>query len=806
MLGSHFLNETKLISYCFSFNYYKMSKLFRNIEEPILALVDRWIIDYFSRILWKHFEEQGTVTNEWIDGFISERHCIQVLETQPGDNLDLLELQSRLLIQFMCKMSDGSFGTTIVNTDLEDGRTELEDAIELLEQIIAVGNHSMASTDLLRIRISVKQQAVYACCREGNFDLAAKVFFRQWKSWKTLEEMEARKNIAEVLDSRNHTHEHLKSLTYENTIRDCKQILRKIFNSMGPPFLVTAAKNVWERMKSENIVKEADSDYADIMNIKKEQLDKSVLFNRQTDVDISDSLVNEVCAQNGNMLTSTSSVSGLQILSDSKQPGIYAPSETLVTMMPAANKIQTYPLILWTNSVSSDMLSPAVSSSSVYVSDDTQVTVSNSFMQQRKEVVGPDQRMYLSLPSNQFSMQEDIYLNTVPVVSSQVYANTPLLQQPVSLAGSGSIQQMWSVPAGTANMDVLSESEPVVKLKRKRKRGQRMVNTQVAEMSLPIAPVVNQPLPLVTEVTKTSPTIKQRGKKIKSSTPSVTSVLEDRSIHVYEVPSSPETETKRPRLTMSVSLEPKTRRPSRNSRSQTMSSSNRDLSPEKVPVICLTKISSKPPEVKRPEVKRPDKALQKKLPPTEISKKSPSSKTRQQAAASKHLPKDSLSSYIPEAKRKTNNSFGLYLPEESLPRPDRKGTVFKKDLRPSAISPSPSESIGSKGKGSSSPVKKQVACTSRLVSDRPSSSENKKQSVLPSQIESSPKKGSSTKRGAWDQDETEKLYRGVQKYGHRWVVLAEQFPDRSAVDLYNKFKSIEKGKQLKLLKEKFGPA
>lgn len=780
-----------------------MSNLFRSIEEPVIALVDRWIIDYFCRILWKHFEEQGTVINEWIDGFIQERHCIQVLETQPGDNLDLLELQSRLLIQFMCRMSAGSFGTTIVNLDLEDGRTELEDAIELLEQIISVGNHGMSSTDLLRVRISVKQQAVYACCREGNFELAAKVFFRQWKSWKTREEMEARKNIAEVLDSRNHIHEHLKLLTYENTINDCKQILRKIFNNMAPPFLVTAAKNVWERMKNEDVVKEADSDCAEIMKVKREQTDKGVLFNRQTDADMSESLVNEVCAHNGSMLTSTSSVTGLQILSDLKQPRIYAPAETLVTMMPAANKSQTYPLILWTNSVSSNVLSPTVSSASVHISDEAQVTVSNSFMQQRKEVVGPEQRMYLSLSSNQFSLPEEIYLNTVPVVSSQVYATTPLLQEPGNLVASGSIQQMWNVPTSTtANVD-LTETEPTVVQKpavvrkRNRRRGRRRVNAKIAETSLPTVPV-SQPPPLMTEVAKTSPAIKQKGRsrgKIRSSTRSVTPVLlEDTPVRVEnEVPSSPATDAKRPRITLSVSLQPKKARPFRNGKNQTTSDSSRGVAAEKFPVVRLTKISSQ--------------MLQKKLPSTEVSNRSQNLKTRLQATGPRHAHKDSFNSepdYAPETKRKSYNSSGLSSwPGENLPRTNRKNKVLN-DSRLSDILPSLSETIGTKRNRSSSPAKKQVAYPSRLVPKETSI-------ILSSQMQSTPEKDNKTKKGSgtkapWNPDEIDKFYKAVQKYGHHWAMIARyQLPGRSPSDLSNKWRSILYGKQVKLLEEKFGP-
>ena len=227
-----------------------------------VALVDRWIVDYFSRILWKQFEAFGTVGNTWVDTFIRERYVSNSTVDLKSDNISggMLETRSKLLINFMCRLSSGGSGASLHITKSDGGGggssqtlTELEEAVDLLDQIVNVVNPVINASEIMNLKLMLKQQAVYMCCREERFDVAARVFLRLWRNWKTEREMELRQNIAEVLDSRNRRHHHLETLPYSVMIEKCKVFLRKIYNDMPTPFLMNAADNVWKRVNQSSV-------------------------------------------------------------------------------------------------------------------------------------------------------------------------------------------------------------------------------------------------------------------------------------------------------------------------------------------------------------------------------------------------------------------------------------------------------------------------------------------------------------------------------------------------------------------------
>lgn len=432
-----------------------------SVDGPIAALANRWIIDYFTRVLWRHFEEDNTGTLvDWIESLADDRSGL----IQDEVLLDHLELQNRLLIRFMCRMSSCATEVVIVRNDggggSGEGWTEMEEAIDLVERIVSVGNHGLSAKELLRIRLSIRQQAVYACCREGNFDLAAKVFFRQWKTWDTDEEMEARRDIAQILDSRNHAHELLSAMPFKATLRDCKTFLRKIFARMSPPFLITAAKNVWEQMNCGEGVRSADAD-ALVKRVKREKID--IVFGdfeqQQRSINSSDVLVNEVCSLKGNV------PNRLQIPPGPNQPTVQRPSsERTVTILSEARKEQTYPLLLWTNSISPESVTSTEHSAGVYRLNDVQPRVGPEFVRPQRAVTTADPGLFLGVNSNQFSAQKDIYFNTVPVVCSRVYTNTSLIQDSGNLFEKcGRKEGSWSVQAGvTKNVSTVQDSAALI--------------------------------------------------------------------------------------------------------------------------------------------------------------------------------------------------------------------------------------------------------------------------------------------------------------------------------------------------------
>lgn len=225
------------------------------MEDPItVAMIDRWTTDYYSRLVWKQFEKDGSVLCSWVRDSFSVQNGAEdpIIAREVLDDKEcILHMgqNRRLLIDFMCKVSSGEK----LFEDIERSRpTLLEEAIEILDKILKVDELSnrLDRDSISRLKLLLRTQAVLVCCRKNEFDLANEVFGREWRHWKNQNEMEIRQNSLNVIELRSSNHAYLDSMPYSSLIDGARVLLREIFSLLKTPFLVTAAQSVYKNYSS----------------------------------------------------------------------------------------------------------------------------------------------------------------------------------------------------------------------------------------------------------------------------------------------------------------------------------------------------------------------------------------------------------------------------------------------------------------------------------------------------------------------------------------------------------------------------
>lgn len=225
------------------------------MEDPVIvALIDRWIADYYSRFAWKQFEKDGCVLSPWLRDYIllQKRIGYHIIAHEALADKEVTltpEIDPWLLIDFMYKVSIGEK----LFEDVDKSRDILlEEAIEILDRLCSVGklNDRLGRDSILHLKLLLRQQAVLVCCKKNEFDLAKKVFGRQWRHWKNENEMDVRQQLFEVIEKQNCNHRYFDLMPYSSLIEGSRTLLHEIFSLLKTPFLVTAAQNVCSKFSS----------------------------------------------------------------------------------------------------------------------------------------------------------------------------------------------------------------------------------------------------------------------------------------------------------------------------------------------------------------------------------------------------------------------------------------------------------------------------------------------------------------------------------------------------------------------------
>jgi len=239
-------------------------------NDQVDALIGRWISDYRSRALWKKFDELGHIrqidsVNYDIPAPVARQtevvKSVGSKATASGLAFDDVELRSWLMVELMRRLSNGRDtatkssagavgGPSRAAADIMYDRTALEEAVDFLDRIVEETNVSdiVTHADVSRLRLAMKRQSVYVCCRAGKYDLSASVFERQWTHWKNEREMDARREVSEVMAARNKNHPTLTEEPYGSLVNEGRAFLRKAFSALPVPFLVKAAHNVCDKI------------------------------------------------------------------------------------------------------------------------------------------------------------------------------------------------------------------------------------------------------------------------------------------------------------------------------------------------------------------------------------------------------------------------------------------------------------------------------------------------------------------------------------------------------------------------------
>jgi len=142
------------------------------------ALCCRWIEEYDCWRMWTQFSQFNSV-----DDIPNLASLISHQDAQnPGDHRDKNTSRHRLLMSFMCKISEAA------NEESADGATEhdvtppqttLEDAIDLFDDISHCYREMFESGELNEVKLCLRRHAVLAPLRKGDQTLAkvSRVFF-----------------------------------------------------------------------------------------------------------------------------------------------------------------------------------------------------------------------------------------------------------------------------------------------------------------------------------------------------------------------------------------------------------------------------------------------------------------------------------------------------------------------------------------------------------------------------------------------------------------------------------------------------
>ncbi|XP_048247690.1 uncharacterized protein LOC124149161 isoform X1 [Haliotis rufescens] len=208
----------------------------REDQETIESTVNEWLLDFACYTAWKEFREKRAV-----DAF-STRDLIQGVLCRPIKNSSVKKSRVQLLL-ILCKLSDG---------EDYDARYTSNSNLTVLEEVLASFDSIIKGYDMStnirkqapKKRVAIMMQAVYVCCRAGDFDLAKEVFNRQWCDLDETEK--AKKSVVQtVLKSKNSKHKDLVKETYRSFLDVMEEFLHLVIDTIEhieEPFLLKLAK------------------------------------------------------------------------------------------------------------------------------------------------------------------------------------------------------------------------------------------------------------------------------------------------------------------------------------------------------------------------------------------------------------------------------------------------------------------------------------------------------------------------------------------------------------------------------------
>nr|XP_022331122.1 uncharacterized protein LOC111129178 isoform X2 [Crassostrea virginica] len=215
--------------------------------------VNQLILDYAVFVVWNDYVEQGSVDCH------SNRELIQWIISQEPE-----KVPQTYILYLLCRLNDGE---NYLNKYSEESTlTVLEDAAEILEIFLTNVKQSFQKEgkDLLR---AVKEEAVYVCCRDDNFETAKEVYSRLFLSNSKEGENgkeNINKDIQKLLKSKSPVHFNAVNLhKYEDFLTKAKRFLQHFIN-LEEPYLMAekdAARMCTCRTSQTSVT--ADSGYGD---------------------------------------------------------------------------------------------------------------------------------------------------------------------------------------------------------------------------------------------------------------------------------------------------------------------------------------------------------------------------------------------------------------------------------------------------------------------------------------------------------------------------------------------------------------
>ncbi|XP_061182545.1 telomeric repeat-binding factor 2-like [Saccostrea echinata] len=211
-----------------------------NIVNEKQQIVNRWILEYTFSLVWKDFVECGSVDRK------NNRDLIQwILGQQVFEEPE--ELWQIYILSLLCRLVDGETYETKYEagsnlTVLEDAAGILETFLKDIPQSLQKEGHDFLDT--------LKQQAVYVCCRDDNFEAAKEVYARQFSeisSERSQQENKENNNreIQKLLKSENPKHSTLNTHRYTDFLHKAQKFL-KHFIKTDEPVLLQMAHKKWK--------------------------------------------------------------------------------------------------------------------------------------------------------------------------------------------------------------------------------------------------------------------------------------------------------------------------------------------------------------------------------------------------------------------------------------------------------------------------------------------------------------------------------------------------------------------------------
>ncbi|XP_041369231.1 telomeric repeat-binding factor 1-like [Gigantopelta aegis] len=200
-----------------------------------LKQINGWVLEFVCKRVWQELKETHQVKLTSVD----------YVQGVLGEDFDKTPHHTCLihLLLVMCKLMDGEKYDTRYGD--EYGPTVLEQVASSFSCLI--GHRMILDCENIvcksnEYKTLIMKQAVFVCCRDGNFEMAKEVFTRQWNDVDE-SALEAKKEVLEVLMSEDAQHETLMSDSYETFLDEMITFLDEIFRRLPEPFLFKLARS-----------------------------------------------------------------------------------------------------------------------------------------------------------------------------------------------------------------------------------------------------------------------------------------------------------------------------------------------------------------------------------------------------------------------------------------------------------------------------------------------------------------------------------------------------------------------------------